>query len=232
MEAGQFRETVAGTPQGGVISPLLANLFLSAFDREWGLKGRRLGVLVRYADDFVILCPTARSCEDAERLAGMTLASLGLGLHPDKTRKVDLRQGRGGFDFLGCHFRARVSGRLLEQGKRRFFLHRWPSVRSMKRLRARVRLLTRKARVGVDVRVIIRDLNPLLRGWANYFRTGNAADKFTTVDRFVMDRLRRLLANRYGWRRRSRLWSTWPEPWFREHGLYQLRGTIRYPGAA
>ena len=232
MEAGQFRETVAGTPQGGVISPLLANIYLSAFDREWAQKGRRLGVLVRYADDFVILCPSARSLEDAERLVRMTLTSLGLGLHSDKTRKVDLREGRDGFDFLGCHFHARVSGRLLERGKVRYFLHRWPSARSMKRLRLRVRHLTRTGRAGMDIRAIIRDLNPLIRGWANYFRSGNAADKFGTVDRFVLDRLRRLLAKRYGWRRRNALWSAWPEPWFREQGLYQLRGTIRYPGVA
>ena len=102
----------------------------------------------------------------------------------------------------------------------------------MKLVRERIRAMTRRSRVGVDIRVIIGDLNSLLRGWANYFRTGNAADKFVTLDRFVLDRLRRLLAKRYGWRRRNALWSKWPESWFREQGLYQLRGTIRYPGAA
>ncbi|MHB8510564.1 MAG: group II intron maturase-specific domain-containing protein [Actinomycetota bacterium] len=102
----------------------------------------------------------------------------------------------------------------------------------MKLARERIRRLTGRSRVGVDIRVIIHDLNGYLRGWANYFRTGNAADKFRTIDCFVLDRLRRLLAKRYGLRRRNALWLKWPEPWFREHGLYQLRGTIRYPGAA
>jgi RNA-directed DNA polymerase len=127
------------------------------------------------------------------------LAELGLELHPDKTRIVELREGRDGFDFLRCHFQARVSGKLLELGKRRNYLQRWPSVRSMKRMRSRIRDLTGRHRNGVkDIRVIIRDLNPVLRGWGNYFRTGNVALKFTELDWYVVDRLRRFLRKRYG----------------------------------
>ena len=95
------------------------------------------------------------------------LASLGLELHPDKTKVVDLRQGREGWDFLGCHFHARMSGRLWEQRRVvRYYLHRWPSQRAMKRLREQVRARTGRNRVGVkDIREVIADLNLLLRGW-------------------------------------------------------------------
>ncbi|MGB8385832.1 MAG: group II intron reverse transcriptase/maturase, partial [Dermatophilaceae bacterium] len=111
-EAG-LQRTVAGTPQGGVISPLLANIYLHAFDRE--LQRRNVGVLVRYADDFVVMCRTSEQAKVALATAREVLAGLGLQLHPDKTRVCDLREGREGFDFLGCHFRARMSGRLWEQ---------------------------------------------------------------------------------------------------------------------
>ncbi len=233
MEEGRLREPVAGTPQGGVISPLLANIYLDALDRAWARDGERLGVMVRYADDFVVMTRTPNALERADGLVGTTLAGLHLSLNPDKTRKVDLREGRQGFDFLGCHFQARVSGRLLEQGIRRYYLHRWPSARAMNRVRQRVRELTGRNRGGVsDIRVVIRDLNPVLRGWGNYFRTGNATYKFVSIDRYVQRRLRRLLLRRVGRNVRPRHLEMWTSDWFRDHGLHRLRGTIRYPGAA
>jgi hypothetical protein len=107
------------------------------------------------------------------------LGDLGLRLHPDKTRVVDLREGKEGFDFLGCHFHARMSGKLWEQKRIiRYYLHRWPSVRSMKRARARVKALTARSQVGQQLEDVIARLNLFLRGWGNYFRTGNAALKF------------------------------------------------------
>ncbi|MCA1701374.1 MAG: group II intron reverse transcriptase/maturase, partial [Actinobacteria bacterium] len=136
MEDGVFGETVTGTPQGGVISPLLSNIYLHAFDRAFVAQG--IGTVVRYADDFVVLCRSEREAKAALRVAGEILAELGLMLHPDKTKVVDLRRGREGFDFLGCHFRARVSGRLLERGICRYYLHRWPSQRAMKRIRQKI----------------------------------------------------------------------------------------------
>ncbi len=233
MEEGLYRESVTGTPQGGVISPLLANIYLHAFDEAWEREGRRPGVLVRYADDFVVMSPSADRLEKAEELVRSALANIGLGLNPEKTRKVDLREGRQGFDFLGCHFHARVSGRLLERGIRRYYLHRWPSTRATKRIRRRVRALTGRNRSGVkDIRVVIRDLNPVLRGWGNYFRTGNAARKFNSIDRYVQSRLRRLLRRRYGRNLRPGQFRTWTGDWFRDQGLHRLRGTVRYPGAA
>jgi RNA-directed DNA polymerase len=231
LDEGVTRETVMGTPQGGVISPLLANIFLHALDKAWVERGR--GELVRYADDLVVMCAGRVEAEAALVLVQDVLTELGLELHPDKTRIVQLREGREGFDFLGCHFQARVSGKLLERGKRRYYLQRWPSVRSMKRVRSRIRDLTGRERNGVkDIRVIIKDLNPVLRGWGNYFRTGNAAFKFAELDWYVGDRLRGFLRKRYGRFLKPTQFRQWTRGWFEGHGLYRLRGTIRYPGTA
>ncbi len=231
MEEGGYRQTVAGTPQGGVISPLLSNIYLHALDLAFadGTHGK----LIRYADDFVVLCRSEDEVRAAEAKAREVLASLGLELHPEKTKVVDLREGREGFDFLGCHFRARISGKLLERGIRRYYLHRWPSKRAMKSIRAKVKAQTASNRTGVsDIRYVIRTLNPILRGWGNYFRTGNAADAFVSLDRYVAWRLRRLLIRRHGRNLRAGQAELWTRQWFVELGLHQLMGTIRYPGVA
>jgi RNA-directed DNA polymerase len=231
LAEGVTQETVMGTPQGGVISPLLANIFLHALDKAWAERGH--GELVRYADDLVAMCDSRAEAEAALVLVREVLTGLGLELHPDKTRIVDLREGRDGFDFLGCHFRARVSGRQLERGIRRYYLHRWPSIRSMKRVRSRIRSLTGRNRSGVkDIRVLIRDLNPILRGWGNYFRSGNAATKFGQLDWYVVDRLTGFLRKRHQRHLRPDQVMAWTREWFEGLGLYRLRGTIRYPGTA
>jgi RNA-directed DNA polymerase len=230
MDEGRFSETVTGTPQGGVISPLLSNVYLHAFDRAMTEAG--IGQLVRYADDWLLVCRTRREAEAALGLAGEILAGLGLELHPEKTRVVDLREGREGFDFLGCHFRARVSGRMLERGVRRYYLQRWPSQRAMKRIRGKIKAKTGRGRAGQDIRDVIRDLNPILRGWGNYFRNGNASIKFVQIDYYVVGRLRSLMCKRYGRNLRPGVWKAWTREWFEAHGLYRLRGTIRYPGLA
>jgi len=231
LEDGRTQETVVGTPQGGVISPLLSNVYLHDLDRAWAERG--VGQLVRYADDGLVLCKSQAEAEAALELVKDILAGLGLELHPEKTRIVDLREGRAGFDFLGCHFHARVSGRMLERGIRRYYLHRWPSQRSMKRVRQRVKGLTGRNRNGVkDVRELIRDLNPVLRGWGNYFRTGNAASKFIQLDDYVGWRLHRFLVKRHGRNLRAGQAQGWTNNWFVEQGLHRLRGTIRYPEVA
>jgi len=231
MVDGAFERTVAGTPQGGVISPLLANIYLHVLDSEFGRRG--LGELVRYADDGVALCRTQAQAGAALQAAGEILAGLGLQLHPDKTKVVDLREGREGLDFLGCHFRARMSGKLWEHKRIvRYYLHRWPSARAMKRLREKVRDRTGRNRVGVDIRDVIADVNPLLRGWGNYFRTGNAAVKFRQADRYVAWRLKRLQIKKRGRNLRAGQAAQWTEQWMYGQGLYKLSGTIRYPKAA
>jgi RNA-directed DNA polymerase len=224
MVDGVHERTVAGTPQGGVISPLLANTELAR---------RNVGELVRYADDGVVLCRSAAQAEHALAAVGDILTGLGLRLHPDKTKVVDLRGGREGLDFLGCHFRARMSGRLWEQrGIVRYYLHRWPSQRAMARLRDKVRQRTGRNRSGMDIRDVIAELNPILRGWGNYFRTGNAATKFRQIDWYVVGRLHRLLVKKRGRNLRAGQADQWTEQWFNDHGLHRLRGTIRYPKAA
>ena len=226
-----LERTVAGTPQGGVISPLLANVYLHVLDRE--LTARGVGELVRYADDGVVLCRSAAQARAALGAVGEILGGLGLRLHPDKTKVADLSKGREGLDFLGCHFHARMSGRLWEQKRIvRYYLHRWPSQRSMKRLREKVRARAGRNRAGQDIREVIADLNPLLRGWGNYFRTGNAAVKFGQADAYVVDRLRGLMVKKRGRNLHAGQAGAWTEDWFNGHGLYRLRGTIRYPRAA
>jgi RNA-directed DNA polymerase len=151
------------------------------------------------------------------------------------TRRVDLSWGKEGFDFLGCHLRKRLSGKIWEKDRKRvYFLQRWPSQRAMKRVRQRVKELTGSCRNGVkDVRVLIRDLNPVLRGFGNYFRTGNAATKFVPLDDYVYRRLRRFLVRRHGRSLSAGRADAWTRDFFvKVHGLHRLRGTIRYPEAA
>ena len=233
MEEGQWTRTQTGTPQGGVISPLLSNIYLHVLDRVWEDRCAHLGTLVRYADDFVVLCDTEAQVEAARQRVSTVLTRLGLELHPEKTRTVDLSRGREGFDFLGCHLRKRMSGPMWERTRRRvFFLQRWPSHRAMARVRTRVRALTPRARCHEDIRDVIADVNAVVRGWGQYFRTGNAAIKFHHIDRYVEDRLRALLVQRAGSRRRPGRLAVWDRAFFEALGLCRLRGTIQYPGVA
>jgi RNA-directed DNA polymerase len=235
MEDGAVRTSTAGTPQGGVISPLLANIYLNDMDRIWTATCSHLGQLVRYADDFVILCRTRAQAEQALARVGEIMALLRLQLHPTKTRLVELGLGQDGFTFLGCYLRIMRS-----HFKGKLYLFRWPSLRAMKAIRSRIHELTESRRwAGMkDIREVIEKLNPVLRGWGAYFRTGNASGKFHAIDSYVYERLLRLLIRRGGHRR----WRPGgcpfnPEAWphsrlVQEHGLYQLLGTIRYPGGA
>ncbi len=230
MENGVVSATAAGTPQGGVISPLLSNIYLHVLDVLWTRHSAPLGTLVRYADDFVVMCRTRRDCEQAEARIRVILQRLGLELHPEKTRRVELYDGKQGFDFLGCHLHKRLSGKLLEEtGKRLYFLQRWPSRRSMQRIRQRVKELTPRGRCHADLREVIVDLNPVLRGWGQYFRTGNAAKQFVQVDDYVVERLRTLRVERKGRNLRPGEVKTWTRDYFENLGLIRLRGTLRYP---
>jgi group II intron reverse transcriptase/maturase len=225
---GRIEGTERGSPQGGVISPLLANIYLNALDVIWERQCRHLGQLVRYADDGVVLCRDRAAAAESLRRLGIIMDRLSLRLHPDKTRIVELGLGKQGFVFLGCYLRI-----VLSHFKRREYLFRWPSSRAMSRIRARVRELTQRRRwAGMkDIRQVIEVLNPVLRGWGNYFRTGNASWKFQQVDRYVNQRLVRLLRHVRGWRRRPfELWDWPPARFASEFGLHRLVGTIRYPG--
>jgi RNA-directed DNA polymerase len=232
MEDGAVRHSMAGTPQGGVISPLLSNIYLHVLDRVWAKHCSHLGSLVRYADDFVVLSRTARDCEEAQRRIEHVLDRLSLKLHPEKTRRVVLTGGEEGFDFLGCHVRKRMSGKLWQQkGIRRYYLQRWPSRKAMKSVREKVRLLTPRGRCHQDVRAVIADLNPVVRGWGQYFRGVNAANHFLDVDDYVWKRLRALRVKRAGRHLRVGQANRWTREYFERLGLHRLRGTIRYAGA-
>jgi group II intron reverse transcriptase/maturase len=232
LDDGKLTTPTVGTPQGGVISPLLANIYLHVLDEEWERKHAHLGVLVRYADDFVVACNTRAACEEAERHVTRVMKKLDLTLHPEKTRRVDLSWGKQGFDFLGCHLRKKLSGPIWERERKRYyFLQRCPSQRSMKRVRARIRELTPRGRCHQDVRDIIKTLNPILQGWSGYFRTGNAAEKFCQVDDYVYWRLRKLLVARKGRNLKPGDTKKWTRAFFTNHGLIRLNGRIQYPGA-
>lgn len=232
MEEGSVRSSTLGTPQGGVISPLLANIYLHELDARWQARHRHLGTLVRYADDFVVLCRTQAQANQAMKELQDILGSLRLTLHPTKTRIVETGLGKDGFVFLGCYFRSVKS-----YFNGRTYLFRWPSPKAMESIRAKIRALTDRRRwAGMkDLREVVDVLNPVLRGWGNYFRTGNASTKFQQLDRHVCWRLRRLIARRGGQRGPAAEVTerTWPPSRFAaEFQLHRLMGTTRYPGGA
>ena len=132
----------------GVISPPLANIYLNKLDRIWAARCGQLGEVVRYADDFVAMCQTESQAREALRPIGLVMDRLGLTLHPAKTRMVDLRGGKESFVFLGCTIRKKRS---IQRAPDRYYMQRWPSPKAMKKLRGRVRKLTRKRQSGKDV---------------------------------------------------------------------------------
>jgi RNA-directed DNA polymerase len=195
-----------GTPQGAVISPLLANIYLDPLDHELAAAGYEL---VRYADDLVILCPTAADADVA--LAHLTrwTTAAGLQLHPTKTRVVDAA-APGGFDFLGYHF---------EQG------YRWPRTKSLRNLKDRLRSKSRRTN-GHSLPVIIADVSRTLEGWFAYFQHSHATT-FPPLDTWMRMRLRSILRKRRGRRGRGRGadHQRWPNAFFAAHGLFSLTTT-------
>ena len=233
-EDNVVRNPNSGTPQGGVISPLLANIVLHELDREWQRDCQHLGILVRYADDFVVLCKRESQATEALQRLREIFARLKLTLHPEKTKLVQLGLGKDGFDFLGCHLRI-VKSRF----KGRTYLFRWPSVKAMRSIRAKIRELTdRRRRAGLkDVDEVITDLNPVLNGWGLYFRTGNASKQFNQLDYYVWRRITRMLGKQRGFHGHRLAWRVaqqrraWPLAKLRARGLHKLLGTIQYPGS-
>ena len=181
MEEGKVRYQISGTPQGGVISPLLANIYLTPFDRGLSEAGF---VHVRYADDVLILCRSREEAEAALAKAKGLLKMLKLRLSEEKTKVSSFA---GGFDFLGFHFTARHVG----VGKK-----------SLKGFHAKVRKVTRRQQGGVPLAKIIEQVNPVLRGWANYHRAGNNVGLFRDLDKWVRNRIRAY--KRCCWRDRGR----------------------------
>ncbi len=198
-----WEPTEQGTPQGAVISPLLANLYLNAFDH---LMARKQYEMVRYADDFVILCRTQTEAEEALAQVQSWMSEAGLTLHPQKTRIVDATQ-RGGFDFLGYHF---------ERGMK------WPRSKSLRKIKDKLRPLTKRCN-GHCLNAIIQKINPILRGWWTYFRYSKR-NALQELDGWVRGRLRSILRKRRKGkgRGRGRDHQRWPNDYFARLDLYSL----------
>lgn len=209
LEAGKrWQETTQGTPQGSVISPLLANLYLNDLDHEMEKKGRKM---VRYADDFVVLCTTKAEAEEVLEEIQRWVKQEGLSLHPTKTKIVTLKEG---FDFLGFHFTEGREGRTVK----------WPRKKSVAKLRETIRERTRRLS-GESMGAIIVSIHPTLRGWHGYFRTSQL-NALEGIDGWIRRRLRSLLrfrAKKAGISK-GRENRTYPNRWFQEHGLFSLAG--------
>lgn len=222
FEGGIVSAIEAGTPQGSPISPLLANVALNVLDEAWASDGRRLGVLVRHADDLVVLCATREQAHAARELAATVLATLGLRLHPEKTRIVHLARGAEGFDFLGFHHHMRESWKR----RGRWYLQKWPTPRAMASIRGKIRERTDRRYAHLPLEWIVENLNPVLRGWGAYFRYGNSARKFAAIDAYVNQRLAMLASTKHGLRGWN--WTTrFTHEWTSSLGVYRLNGTIR-----
>jgi len=203
METDELWTPEEGTPQGAVISPLLANLYLNPLDHLMVQHGVEM---VRYADDFVLLCRSEKEARQALAWVQEWTASAGLVLHPDKTRIVDATQA-GGFDFLGYHF---------ERG------YRWPREKSLKKMKDTIREKTGRTN-GHSLRVIIEDLNATLQGWFQYFQHSHRTT-FPTLDSWIRMRVRSILRRRQGLRGRGRGSDhhRWPNAFFLQQGLFSL----------
>lgn len=189
---GRVTETQLGTPQGGVISPLLSNIYLHYFDRLWHKHYAKLGKLVRYADDFVVLCRGEKEADRCLAALGNLLQRFDLKLHPLKTRKVDMSQGKEGFDFLGFHFHRAPSFR---NPAKRFCLS-WPSKAAMKKVSANITAQTSCLYLR-SLDEVAESLNRIIRGWTNYFRVGNSNRKFYILDQHVRRRLHRFCCRKF-----------------------------------
>jgi len=205
LEGGQQWTPEQGTPQGAVISPLLSNIYLDPLDH---LMARSRFEMVRYADDFVVLCRTPEQAAEALAVVRNWTAQAGLTLHPIKTRLVDARTD--GFDFLGYHFQA---GR------------RWPRGKSLTKFKDTVRAKTRRT-AGRSLAMVVAALNPTLRGWFGYFQHSRAAT-FRILDGWVRRRLRSLMRKQQKRRGIASVHGAdqtrWPNRFFAEHGLYSLQ---------
>lgn len=182
VEEGQWYPTALGAPQGGVISPLLANIYLHELDQRWTRTHSSLGRLIRYADDMVLICRSKTKAEKALQIIGQLLDNLQLTLHPTKTRVVGME--RDGFEFLGFHFRKDLSP---TTGKRVPYM--WPGPQAMKSIRRRIGKLTDRRGQRIPLTDVVTLLNPVIRGWRTYFCLGNATKKLQDLDRYVRQRL-------------------------------------------
>jgi RNA-directed DNA polymerase len=222
MQDGAITRGVAGTPQGGVLSPCLANIYLHRLDRQWAEHG--CGVLVRYADDLLALCHSRQEAERALAALSTILAELGLELKQAKTRIVHLTEGGEGLDFLGFHHRW-VRGNT-PRSRHLCFLARWPSRQAMQHARDRTREITDRRRLLVPVDDVVQDVNRFLRGWAGYFRYGNSAPHLDAITAYAFNRLALFVGKR---RQHGRDYGRWLIQGSERVGLISLDGCVIAP---
>ena len=222
FEGGIVSAIEAGTPQGSPISPLLANVALHVLDQAWQGGGQRLGVLVKYADDLVVLCATREQAEQARELVAALLDGLGLRLHPEKTGIAHLARGAQGFTFLGFEHRMRESWK--QPG--RWYLQKWPSRRAMASIRGKIRDRTDRRYARLPLEWAVEDLDRVLHGWGNYFRYGNSGRKFAQIDGYVNERLAILASAKHGLQGRNWV-DRFNYEWVNQLGVYRLNGTVK-----
>ena len=222
LKVGVIRDGInidqdSGTPQGSPISPLLSNIALNALDEEWDEK--RDGKLIRFADDSVVVCSARYQAEAAKNKMATILATLGLHLHPDKTRIVRIAFGKQGFDFLGFHFRMRKSWRW-----QRWYINNWPSRRAMQTIRERIRDITDRRFVGLPVNEIVERVNAAMMNWARYYRHGSSSKQFVAIRGYAHERLAIFTSDKH--HKRGRNWvATYNYAWSNRIGLIHLRCT-------
>jgi len=229
MDAGLVRHPVTGTPQGGVISPMLCNVYLHRLDRQWDTRAH--GVLVRYADDLLVMCVTRQQAETALARLRELLAELGLAPKEAKTRIVELAEGAEGFDFLGFHHK-QVRSRGVGGKRRVSFLARWPSDKAMQRARDKLREFTQRSRLAHSVETVVQDMNLFLRGWAGYFRYGHSTIRLGKIRTYALERLARFIGKRHKSRHaRGYGMSVLAYRTADQYGLVTLAGIVVTPGA-
>lgn len=187
MDDGKYEESEIGSPQGGVISPLLANIYLNYLDTVWERNGQNLGKLVRYADDFVIISRTRKDAEHALKLVKAVMQRLELTLHPEKTRLVPMWNGQGGFDFLGMHHKGFVTK--IDATRKYQVTYQFPSRKAMKKMQAAVKAeLGPRSRLQHDLGEMVEQLNPKIRGWQNYYGLDTAQQWLKKTDWYILQR--------------------------------------------
>jgi group II intron reverse transcriptase/maturase len=185
MEKGVYAESKLGSPQGGVISPLLANIYLHYLDLIWERHYEHLGKLVRYCDDFVIICRTKKEAEHALKAVKSIMHRLELELHPNKTKLVSMWDGKEGFDFLGFHHRRKVTE--TSKGQKFSETHQFPSKKAMQKMRDNIKgVFASRSTLLLDVQDMIGILNPKIIGMRNYYGLKNAGKQLNKMDWYII----------------------------------------------
>lgn len=185
IEKGEISQSEIGSPQGGVISPLLSNIYLHYLDIKWEKHYSHLGKLIRYCDDFVVISRTKKEAEHALRAVKHIMGKLELELHPEKTKLVNMWDGKDGFDFLGFHHRRKITE--TSKGQRFQETHQFPSQKAMQKIRDNIKaVFSSRSTLLLDVQDMIKILNPKIIGMRNYYGLKNAGKQLNKMDWYII----------------------------------------------